>query len=95
MTPQQRKTLSFIHHYHANNGYGPSHREMCAHLSLKSPSGPARITKFLYREGYVDRSRFESRTLRPSVKGLRALGITNCPTCGQPTRGKENEPTNH
>ena len=62
ITPRQKDVLRFIQGFHADNGYGPTVREICRGLGLASPGSLMKHLSALEKAGLLSRSPGKNRT---------------------------------
>jgi repressor LexA len=90
LTERQQEILDFINEYIQENGFPPSVREIGSHFGVYPATVQDHISA-LQRKGYLQRKRFQSRTLSissPSLRGRRALGDgTAIPVVGRVAAG--------
>jgi SOS-response transcriptional repressor LexA len=88
LTPRQRQCLAFLEKRIRATGQGPSHREICAKLNLKSPASAWRLLNGLERRGAIARL---DRT--PRAIAILRDAPERCPHCGKPVRAGEQQPS--
>jgi SOS-response transcriptional repressor LexA len=64
MTARQRQLLDFIRDYMQQHGYSPSYAEMAQVLAVNNKSGIHNLIRILQRDGFIERCRGRSRSLR-------------------------------
>jgi len=64
ITEREKAVLDFIGSFHEKHGHGPSIREICAGIGLKSPGSLHKVIKRLEEKGLLHMSRGRNRTLR-------------------------------
>ena len=73
LTERQQEILDFINEYVQENGFPPSVREIGSHFGVYPATIQDHISA-LERKGYLQKKRFQSRTLSVSSPSRRALG---------------------
>ncbi len=73
VTPRERQILNFIGSFHRTRGHGPSIREICSGIGLKSPGSLYKIIKRLEEKGLLKTTRGRSRTIRLTGAGRTLL----------------------
>src|SRR5262245_33540388 len=93
LTDRQRAILDFINEYVNDNGFPPSVREIGRHFGIYPATVQDHISA-LERKGYIQKKRFQSRTLsvppssrRPSGNGIPIVGRV---AAGLPLLAQEN-----
>lgn len=61
LTKKQKKVLDFVTKYSTNNGYSPSHDEICKHFKLASVSTAHHYLKKLEEGGYLKKEANQPR----------------------------------
>ena len=83
MTNAQLKVLEFLHYRQVYFRVTPSFDEIKDFLGLRSKSGIARVVTALESMGHIRKKANCARTLTVTKRGLMALGLKVCRSCGQ------------
>ena len=87
LTERQQAILDFINEYVHENGFPPSVREIGSHFGVYPATVQDHITA-LERKGYLQKKKFQSRTLSVSSPSRRAFGGgTTVPIVGNVAAG--------
>lgn len=87
LTERQQEILDFINEYVQENGFPPSVREIGAHFGVYPATVQDHISA-LERKGYLQKKKFQSRTLSVSSPSRRtAGGGTSVPVVGNVAAG--------
>ena len=87
LTERQQAILDFIDEYVKENSFPPSVREIGAHFSIYPATVQDHISA-LERKGYLQKKKFQSRTLSVSSPSRRAFGQgTDIPVLGKVAAG--------
>ena len=82
LTKKQQAVLTCIEEYIAENGYGPSVRDVCAQLGLSSPSTVFVHLKALEEKGYIKKDPLISRSItlvnEPVHTNAGTFGAADC-----------------
>jgi repressor LexA len=91
LTERQQDILNFIDEYVDSNGFPPSIREIAGHFGVYPATVQDHISA-LERKGYLQKKRFQSRTLSVSPSSRRRSGIPVVGTvaAGVPLLAQEN-----
>lgn len=69
LTSRQGEVYEFIREKILTRGYGPSIREICDHLGIKSPNGVICHLKALEKKGAITRQPYQSRAIELTQEG--------------------------
>ena len=86
LTEQQQAILDFINEYVKANGFPPSVREIGQHFGVYPATVQDHISA-LERKGYLQKKRFQSRTLSVPASSRRILEQTGIPIVGNVAAG--------
>src|SRR5579862_8003662 len=95
LTERQQAILDFINEYVQENGFPPSVREIGSHFGVYPATVQDHIAA-LEKKGYLQRKRFQSRTLSVSAPQRRPLGdgtvipVVGTVAAGVPLLAQEN-----
>lgn len=96
LTERQQSILDFINDYVEENGFPPSVREIGGHFGIYPATVQDHISA-LERKGYLQKKRFQSRTLsvsassrRNSASGAPGIPIVGKVAAGEPLLAQEN-----
>lgn len=64
LTERQQEILEFLRQFTEENGYPPSHREICSHFGMASTRAASDHLEALERKGHITRDREISRGIR-------------------------------
>jgi SOS-response transcriptional repressor LexA len=70
LTDRQQRVLDYIRQSITENGYAPTHREIGAHVGIRSTNGVRDHLIALERKGYLTRGNAKSRALRPTTASM-------------------------
>src|SRR6266481_3931341 len=87
LTERQQAIVDFINQYVQENSFPPSVREIGAHFGIYPATVPDHITA-LERKGYLQKKRFQSRTLSiPASSRRNSSGRAGTPIVGRVAAG--------
>src|SRR5207247_3714799 len=96
LTEKQQAILDFINEYVEDNGFPPSVREIGRHFEIYPATVQDHISA-LERKGFLQKRRFQSRTLsvasksrRDATNGDRGIPVVGHVTAGLPLLAEEN-----
>lgn len=76
VTERQREVLLFIHNYISQYGQSPTHAEVAVRFGMKNKSIATEHIRALHRRGYLDQTPRSPRSLRLTLLGKDAIGLT-------------------
>src|SRR6266705_105911 len=86
LTEKQQAILDFINEYVEDNGFPPSVREIGSHFGIYPATVQDHISA-LERKGYLQKKRFQSRTLSVPASSRRRQGQEGIPIVGRVAAG--------
>lgn len=89
LTERQQAILDFIHEYADSNGFPPSVREIGRHFGIYPATVQDHISA-LERKGFLQKKRFQSRTLAPTQARAGGIPIVGRVAAGLPLLATEN-----
>ena len=91
LTDRQKEVLDFIREYLAQEGFGPTVREICQALNLASPGSLMKHLRKLEKDGYLTKKPGKKRTWQPT--GRMAFGpvipVVGAIAAGEPILAQE------
>ena len=93
LTERQQEILDFLHSFSEENGYPPSHREICSHFGMASTRAASDHLQALERKGFISREPDISRGIRfagAPVRPTRLVPLVGRIAAGTPILAVEN-----
>ncbi len=90
VSQRQEDVIEFIRSFHRRQGFGPTVREVCAGLGLKSPGSLMKHLCALEDEGLLERSPGKKRTWRPVDAASPSIPLLGRIAAGLPLFAEEN-----
>lgn len=81
LTSKQREILAVVVRERLDRGQAPTLRELAERFGVSLQAVSDRL-RALIEKKYLEKTPNRARSLRPTERGLRALGHRRCPRCG-------------
>ena len=92
LTKKQHRVYIFIEHFIAQNGFGPSYRDIADHLGVKTTGSIRKYIKVLNEKGYIanDFNKNRAIVITKKIKAAKGFPLVGKIAAGKPILAFEN-----